>query len=42
MKEQFEYAQVEIVEFMADDVIVTSDEYEGENPGSGYIRPSLF
>jgi hypothetical protein len=42
-KELFVTAEMEVIEFEHDDVILTSrgDEYEGEMT-NGYIHPSLF
>ena len=41
-KELFERAEMEVIEFKTDDVIITS-EYEGEKVNNeSYIHPSLF
>jgi hypothetical protein len=41
-KELFERAEMEVIEFKTDDVIITS-EYEGEKANNeSYIHPSLF
>ena len=45
-KEMYERSQIEIIEFVSGDVILSSsnpdDEYEGENP-NGYIQfPKIF